>query len=130
MAGDELKIQNWQGTKRALQALMHPLALSQEERRQMIADAAYYRAERRGFAPGGEVDDWLAAEKEVAERLNAMAECAPQSEPPTDVRRATPKSASPAATSTVVTKGSAPAAESRPVTSKTTRKKTARRRKE
>ena len=27
--------------------------------------AAYYRAERRGFAPGHEVEDWLAAEAEI-----------------------------------------------------------------
>jgi hypothetical protein len=30
-----------------------------------IAVAAYYRAERRGFAPGGELDDWLEAEREL-----------------------------------------------------------------
>ena len=29
-----------------------------------IAREAYYRAERRGFAPGQELDDWLEAEKE------------------------------------------------------------------
>ena len=26
-----------------------------------IAEAAYYRAERRGFEPGRETEDWLAA---------------------------------------------------------------------
>jgi hypothetical protein len=31
----------------------------------MIAKAAYYRAERRGFAAGHEAEDWLAAESEV-----------------------------------------------------------------
>ena len=31
----------------------------------MIAEAAYLRAERRGFAPGQESEDWLAAEVEV-----------------------------------------------------------------
>jgi hypothetical protein len=31
----------------------------------MIATAAYYRAERRQFAPGFEVEDWIAAEAEV-----------------------------------------------------------------
>ena len=36
-----------------------------EERQQMIAIVAYYRAERRGFEPGGELDDWLAAEAEI-----------------------------------------------------------------
>lgn len=40
-------------------------ALSPEERRRMIAEAAYFRAERRGFALGGELDDWIAAEAEI-----------------------------------------------------------------
>lgn len=31
----------------------------------MIAEAAYFRAERRGFALGGELDDWIAAEAEI-----------------------------------------------------------------
>lgn len=30
-----------------------------------IAEAAYYRAERRGFAPGGEAHDWFEAEAEI-----------------------------------------------------------------
>jgi hypothetical protein len=30
-----------------------------------IAEAAYYRAERRGFEPGHELEDWLAAEAEI-----------------------------------------------------------------
>lgn len=34
-------------------------------RRRRIEEAAYYRAARRGFAPGGEHEDWLEAEKEV-----------------------------------------------------------------
>jgi hypothetical protein len=38
--------------------------------RELVSIAAYYRAERRGFAPGGEVEDWLVAEQEVAARLH------------------------------------------------------------
>jgi len=34
-------------------------------RRRDIAEAAYHRAEARGFAPGGETEDWLAAEREL-----------------------------------------------------------------
>jgi hypothetical protein len=34
-----------------------------DARRQRIAEAAYYNAERRGFEPGRELDDWLRAEK-------------------------------------------------------------------
>ena len=32
------------------------------ERDQRIREAAYFNAERRGFAPGHELEDWLVAE--------------------------------------------------------------------
>jgi hypothetical protein len=35
-----------------------------EEREHRIRQAAYRRAEARGFVPGGELDDWIAAERE------------------------------------------------------------------
>lgn len=38
---------------------------SAEERYKRIAEAAYRRAEARDFAPGREIEDWLAAEREV-----------------------------------------------------------------
>ncbi|MCX7099582.1 MAG: DUF2934 domain-containing protein [Methylococcales bacterium] len=31
-----------------------------------IAELAYYKAESRGFEPGQELDDWLAAEQEFS----------------------------------------------------------------
>lgn len=34
-------------------------------RREMIAEAAYHRALRRGFRGGSALDDWLAAEAEI-----------------------------------------------------------------
>lgn len=34
-------------------------------REQMIAEAAYFRAEQRSFAPGNEMSDWLLAETDV-----------------------------------------------------------------
>ncbi len=37
----------------------------EEELRQRIAKAAYYKAEKRGFTPGQEQDDWVEAEKEI-----------------------------------------------------------------
>jgi hypothetical protein len=40
-------------------------AVTPEARHAMIAEKAYLRAERRGFTPGREADDWLAAEAEV-----------------------------------------------------------------
>lgn len=44
-------------------------ALNGEDRHNMIATAAYYRAERRGFDSGGETEDWLAAEAEIDSML-------------------------------------------------------------
>jgi hypothetical protein len=45
--------------------------VSPEEVRKLIAEAAYYRAKRRGFAPGHEIDDWVQAEAEVMRRIGA-----------------------------------------------------------
>ncbi len=39
--------------------------LSEADRQQMIATAAYYRAEKRGFDNGDEMQDWLEAEAEA-----------------------------------------------------------------
>jgi len=39
--------------------------VTHKERYQLIAEAAYYRAERRNFAPGYELADWLNAEAEI-----------------------------------------------------------------
>ena len=36
---------------------------------QPVAEAAYYRAPNRGFEPGGETQDWLAAEAEILARV-------------------------------------------------------------
>jgi Protein of unknown function (DUF2934) len=40
-------------------------AVDPEVRHEMIATAAYYIAEQRGFAPGHETADWQAAESAV-----------------------------------------------------------------
>jgi len=45
-----------------------PLTL--EDRSQMIAEAAYFRAEQRGFYPEGHEQDWLEAEKLVDSMLS------------------------------------------------------------
>lgn len=43
-------------------------ARTADDRRRRIAEAAYYRAERRGFAAGFEDVDWMEAEKEIDSR--------------------------------------------------------------
>jgi Protein of unknown function (DUF2934) len=42
-----------------------PPAIDAGVRRALTAEAAYYRAQRRGFEPGHELDDWVAAEAEI-----------------------------------------------------------------
>ena len=49
--------------------VMFPL---KPEREEIIGKAAYYRAEQRGFAPGSELDDWLAAEQELLRQERAL----------------------------------------------------------
>lgn len=59
-----------EGSPKAAQAMppQEPEAVSTvtpEDRWNMIADAAYYRAEKRGFVGGDPAEDWLAAEAEI-----------------------------------------------------------------
>jgi hypothetical protein len=42
-----------------------PRPVSAEERARMIAEAAYFRAQRRGFRNGDTVRDWAEAEAEI-----------------------------------------------------------------
>lgn len=37
----------------------------------MIAEAAYYKAESRGFAPGHEMEDWLEAENDIMDNSDS-----------------------------------------------------------
>lgn len=39
---------------------------SEDQRRQMIAEAAYFRAAERGFQGGDPLEDWLQAEAHIA----------------------------------------------------------------
>jgi hypothetical protein len=53
---------------------VHPkgkMPTSSEQMHQLISVAAYFRAERRNFEPGHELDDWLDAEAEAMSRQTA-----------------------------------------------------------
>jgi hypothetical protein len=55
-------------------AVPPPNFVDPQQRAALIARAAYFRAMNRGFAPGYELADWLAAEAEVdAELLRGTA---------------------------------------------------------
>lgn len=46
--------------------------LTPAERMKMIAEAAYFIAEKHGFSNGRELSDWTAAEKQVDALINSM----------------------------------------------------------
>ena len=50
-------------------AMVSSTSIDPDVRRQLVAAEAYFRAERRGFAAGNELDDWVAAEVVVDTRL-------------------------------------------------------------
>lgn len=47
--------------------------VTEEQREQMIREAAYFRAARRGFAEGDSAQDWIVAEKEIDALLEKQA---------------------------------------------------------
>jgi len=47
------------------------------DRLKMIAEAAYYHAEKRGFQSGHEILDWLEAEKDIDKLLSKAANSIP-----------------------------------------------------
>jgi hypothetical protein len=49
-----------------------PVGIDPDVRRQLVAAEAYFLAERRGFAAGSELADWVAAEMAVDSRLEQM----------------------------------------------------------
>lgn len=57
--------------KPAMSAARSPHAISSEQRRCYVEVAAYHIAERRGFAPGDPLDDWVRAEAEIDRLLAA-----------------------------------------------------------
>lgn len=63
VAGEELPKQPKPGRKQT----------KAELRRTLIAQAAYFRAERRGFAAGYELQDWCEAEAEIDARFPDLA---------------------------------------------------------
>lgn len=60
-------IQKMKKTSSATKTTERPV--SSEQRYRMIAEAAYYRAEKRGFSGGDAENDWLEAETEIDDIL-------------------------------------------------------------
>lgn len=63
-----------QTATQAPRAAAPPARISAEQRRRMIAEAAYYKALTRQLEGSGDaVADWLEAEREIDEKLAAAA---------------------------------------------------------
>lgn len=60
-----------------LQVLESPafdFGINPELRQRLVATEAYLIAEKRGFAPGHDLDDWIAAEAAIEARLRELRE--------------------------------------------------------
>lgn len=62
-------------------------SLTESDRLRMIELAAFFRAERRGFAPGSESDDWFAAEAEIAAQIPVVPAAEPAAKPARKARK-------------------------------------------
>ena len=61
-------------SKGELLANLEHTGINPDDRAQMIAELAYYRAQERGFGPDGQLDDWLEAESVVDTMLSEAAQ--------------------------------------------------------
>jgi hypothetical protein len=68
------------GEIRSVTAAASPalMGVTSEERHQLIARAAYLRAEQRNFTPGYELEDWLGAEAEIEMKFSKIGIDSPQ----------------------------------------------------
>jgi hypothetical protein len=71
MARSENKVQSGEKNKRKHYAPAG--GVSPEQRHDMIAQAAYFKAQRRGFLDGSTEEDWFEAESEIDAMLDNMA---------------------------------------------------------
>ena len=75
--------QTMRGVRRAPEPRVHPTSMgtgasalaprTREDRPVLVAEAAYFLAQARGFAPGHELEDWLAAERQIDRRSTGRA---------------------------------------------------------
>ena len=72
-----MTIQSEEATQEVSSAVGEDEQTVLKARYMMIAEAAYFRAEKRGFAPGNEVADWLDAEAEINNALGRLPAQAP-----------------------------------------------------
>ena len=52
-------------SKQEIDVARHTQGMDADQRNRMIAEAAYYKAESRGFSGDCALDDWLCAEAEI-----------------------------------------------------------------
>lgn len=57
------------GLSESVKTMLFGQQVAAEQREDMVRTAAYFRAIQRGFAEGHAEEDWLAAEREIDERL-------------------------------------------------------------
>jgi len=69
-AGKSKKAKATKAPRRRANSKREKVNLSHALREEMIREAAYYRAEKRGFQGGDPLADWLSSEEEVNTALS------------------------------------------------------------
>lgn len=62
--------ENHISNENVLENTNHLSHITQEQQEEMIAKAAYYKAEKRNFEPGYDMEDWLNAEADIYGLVN------------------------------------------------------------
>ena len=67
MESEKSQSKSTKHTKKELSAVVNKSKsrLNEKDRNAHVAVSAYYKAQARGFEPGSELTDWLAAEMDV-----------------------------------------------------------------
>jgi len=66
---------------------LHQCPITEEEKRHMIAEAAYFRSFEPGFDRNNPLEDWLAAEAEVENSLQEICQAGPRRKTIADYHR-------------------------------------------
>lgn len=61
--------QNTSRTYTTTQSKTTTTTVNPNDRQRMVRETAYYLAQKRGFAPGHDVEDWVTAERTVDQQL-------------------------------------------------------------
>jgi len=69
MTSEKIEQTILQSAKQVKPKLSQCFFVSSEEVKKIVAEIAYYKAEKRGFQPGYDVQDWVESERDVLKKF-------------------------------------------------------------